>query len=301
MPHKQEWLYYYVVLAESESFNVAADRLCISQQALSKHLAQIEDRLGGQLIQRSQRFEKLTPAGELLLAKARHILARAEKLEMLFSDKGASDIPTELRLAAAPLLEPRVLSFLRQTLAERAGQIQPLVLESLSASEIVACLERGDLEVGFLPSLPRGTQLQSQLFSQSPFQIVLAPPRQDQVSGQYAHDGQPPQSWQDLSYLRVADREPGIEVWPEDRYPRQVVAEADLDTSLALCMRGAGALLLPKVLAEPLIRAGRLSPGPAPPFEAVYRSYLLWSDRLRQSSELWDLLQRLLQLRQKAE
>lgn len=294
MPLKLEWLYYYVVLAESESFNVAADRLCISQQALSKHLAQIEERLGGQLIQRSQRFEKLTPAGELLLAKARHILARAEKLEKLFSDDGDSERLPVLRLAAAPLLEPRVLSFLRQTLAERAGQLQPLVLESLSASEILAALERGELEAGFLPTVPRVNRLQHQLFSQSPYLIVIAPPR----AGQFGHDGQPPQSWQDLDFLRVAEREPGLERWPEASHPRRVVAEADYETSLALCLRGAGALYLPHFLAAPLLRSGRLIEGPPAPFEQVYRSFLVWHDRLRLQPEVWEVFQRLLQLRQ---
>ena len=281
MPLKLEWLYYYVVLAESESFNVAANRLCISQQALSKHLAQIEDRLGTQLIQRAQRFEKLTPSGELLLQKARRILSRAEALETLFlppEDKGKA---SSLRLGTAPLLETRLLPFLRQLLSERTAQ--PIQLQSLPETEIESRLQRGELDFGFINAIPKTRGLQHQLFSQSPYVIVTA-------SGRKSRD------WQELSFIRLLHGESASDPWPERQWPRQVIAEADLKMALALCSHGQGALLLPQVLAEPWLRPGRLQLGPPPPFELHFRSYLAWSEHTRQAPERLEWLQRLRQI-----
>ncbi|PKL76576.1 MAG: hypothetical protein CVV27_09545 [Candidatus Melainabacteria bacterium HGW-Melainabacteria-1] len=283
---KLEWLHYFVVLAESESFNLAADRLCISQQALSKHLAQIENRLGGQLIRRTQRFEKLTPAGELLLHKARGILRRAEQLESLFNLEPAPNKRLCLRLASTSFLEPKVLNLLRQILVEQA--LHPVLLQSLSAPEIEVRLQNAELEIGFLPAIPRGRRLGHQLFSDSPFVIVTAP-------------GLQVQDWASLPYIRQLSPLPQADAWPEQNWPRRVVAEADPETALALCQRGVGALLTPRLIAEPYLRSAHLQLGPIPPFDLRFTSYLVWSEQNPRSPEINEFLQRLLQLRHHSE
>ncbi len=283
MSLKLEWLHYFVVLAESQSFNVAADRLCISQQALSKHLAQIEARLGGQLVQRAQRFEKLTPAGELLLQKARRILAHAETLETLFLTTDANRVAAPLRLAASPFLEPRLLEFLRGLLAEGRGQVQPQLMQALRIREMITRLEQGQLELGLLPHVPRSLRhLSQQIFTQSPYVIVTAP-------------GKQVGNWKDLSYIRLvgADPELKLDIWPEHEWPRRIVAEADFETALAMCRRGSAALVLPQALAEPGLQQQWLQLGPAMPFEHQYRSFLVWSDSVRAHADSSDWLQRL--------
>lgn len=58
------------------SFTLAADELCVSQGAVSKQIAQLEERLGHLLFLRGTRCLSLTPAAERLLPFIREGLAR---------------------------------------------------------------------------------------------------------------------------------------------------------------------------------------------------------------------------------
>lgn len=61
-----------VVLAETLHFGRAADRLHVSQPALSKRIKRLEGRIGGPLLVRGYRDVKLTEAGRLLAGRGRH-------------------------------------------------------------------------------------------------------------------------------------------------------------------------------------------------------------------------------------
>src|SRR5918999_674458 len=63
-----------VVLAETLHFGRAADRLHISQPALSKRIRRLEDRIGGALLVRRYRDVRLTEAGRVLADRGRHLL-----------------------------------------------------------------------------------------------------------------------------------------------------------------------------------------------------------------------------------
>lgn len=67
-----------VTLAEELHFGRAAERLFISQPALSKQIRNLEDEMGIILIERTQRHVALTSAGEVLVNHARSILGEVE-------------------------------------------------------------------------------------------------------------------------------------------------------------------------------------------------------------------------------
>jgi predicted ATPase/DNA-binding transcriptional LysR family regulator len=66
----------FAAVARERSFSQAAERLYVSQPAISKHVASLEAELGTQLVERGRRGTTLTPAGQVL---ADHVL-RAEAL-----------------------------------------------------------------------------------------------------------------------------------------------------------------------------------------------------------------------------
>ncbi|MFC7362207.1 LysR family transcriptional regulator [Nocardioides astragali] len=68
-------------LAEVGTLTAAADRLYVSQPALSQRLARLEDRLGGPLFQREGRKLLVTPAGVRMLSSARTVLAELRSAE----------------------------------------------------------------------------------------------------------------------------------------------------------------------------------------------------------------------------
>ncbi|MEQ4537671.1 MAG: LysR family transcriptional regulator [Billgrantia sp.] len=65
----------FVSVVEERSFTAAANRLHLTQPAISGHLRRLESQLGKALLERTTRSVQLTPDGERLLGYARAILA----------------------------------------------------------------------------------------------------------------------------------------------------------------------------------------------------------------------------------
>lgn len=74
-------LLYFLSLAELGSFRLASERVHVTQQAVSKSIAQLEARIGARLFERDGRRVRLTPVGELLLPHARQITAELKHFE----------------------------------------------------------------------------------------------------------------------------------------------------------------------------------------------------------------------------
>jgi len=81
---------FFSVLARYGSFSATARELDVTTPAISKRLAQMEARLGVQLLNRTTRRISLTPEGEIYLAHARRILADIDDMEQLVSSSVAA-------------------------------------------------------------------------------------------------------------------------------------------------------------------------------------------------------------------
>ena len=72
-------LRYFSAVAESGSFTAAARRLHVAQSSLSEQIADLENELGGSLLDRSGRQIRLTAMGTVFLAEARKTLEAADR------------------------------------------------------------------------------------------------------------------------------------------------------------------------------------------------------------------------------
>ncbi len=81
---------FFSLLARCGSFSAAARELAVTTPAISKRLAQMEARLGVQLLNRTTRRVGLTPEGETYLMHARRILADIDDMEQLVSSAVAA-------------------------------------------------------------------------------------------------------------------------------------------------------------------------------------------------------------------
>src|SRR4051794_10741613 len=72
-------LRYFVTLADDLHFGRAAERLFISQPALSQQIRSLEGELGLTLLERDRRGVRLTPEGELFLIEAKAVIRQADR------------------------------------------------------------------------------------------------------------------------------------------------------------------------------------------------------------------------------
>ena len=75
--HLEHWL----ALADSGSFSRAAEKLHITQSALSRSIQALEEELGGALVDRIGKRNELTPLGRSVLERARRIVHEAAELK----------------------------------------------------------------------------------------------------------------------------------------------------------------------------------------------------------------------------
>ena len=102
-------LRYFLTVAREESFSRAADALYLSQPTLSRQIREMEEELGTQLLVRTNRSVRLTPAGERVVPILERIV---DCYRDLYSAAGeASSGLTPLRLGVLRnMLPPMVFS-----------------------------------------------------------------------------------------------------------------------------------------------------------------------------------------------
>ncbi len=76
----------FVAVAEHRSFSAAAETLHLTQPAVSKRIAQLEERVNTPLFNRIGRQIELTPAGSLLLPRAKLILSQVDSAAQAIAD-----------------------------------------------------------------------------------------------------------------------------------------------------------------------------------------------------------------------
>ena len=76
--HLEHWL----ALADTGSFSRAAEKLHITQSALSRSIQALEEDLGGPLVDRVGKKNELTPLGRSVLDRARRIVHEAQELKL---------------------------------------------------------------------------------------------------------------------------------------------------------------------------------------------------------------------------
>jgi DNA-binding transcriptional LysR family regulator len=136
-------------IQEQGSFAKAADVLAMSQPTLSKHIARLEDELHVRLFDRGATGAELTPVGELVIERARHILAESREMmrdvELATAGDGGS-----IRLGASTALREHLMSPLARRLGERHPALKVRFEFSDRASVLPALLAR-ELDIAFVP------------------------------------------------------------------------------------------------------------------------------------------------------
>ncbi len=90
-------------IADTGSFGAAAERLGLTQPAVSHQLRRLEEELGETLILRKRPRASVSPAGATVLATALRVLGEIEDLKETFAPRGGGEASGALRVTASAL------------------------------------------------------------------------------------------------------------------------------------------------------------------------------------------------------
>ncbi|HEY5921272.1 MAG TPA: LysR family transcriptional regulator [Kofleriaceae bacterium] len=151
----------FTKVVETKSFTGAADALGLPKSTVSRKLAQLEERLGVRLVQRTTRKLALTEIGEAYYERCSRIVADIHAAEQLVTDMQSTP-RGRLRVTASVDFATR---FLGEIVAEFLAQHPEINVELEATDRVVDLIEDGfDLAVRF-GQMPESTLIARKLCS----------------------------------------------------------------------------------------------------------------------------------------
>ena len=168
-------LRYFVAVAEEKHFGRAAERLHMAQPPLSQQIKQLEEQLKTQLLVRTTRKVELTPAGELLLDRARGILADLDQVaqDVQLVGQGASGV---VRIGVAGSTMYRLMPRIVEAARTRMPGLRLNVHGEMLTPQMERALEENRIDVALLRPPVRSEALDLLRLGQD--ELVLALPEQ---------------------------------------------------------------------------------------------------------------------------
>lgn len=122
-------LKYLIAVVESEHFGQAAEQCCVSQPTLSMQLKKLEDELGVQLFERTNKCVMTTPIGKQLAEQAKRILGEINTLKNMASN-AKDPLCGDFHLGIIPTMGPYVLPGLLANLKKHLPKLNLIVYEN---------------------------------------------------------------------------------------------------------------------------------------------------------------------------
>ncbi len=164
-----EFLTYFVTTVEKGSLNKAAKALFISQPALTKQLAQLENQLECVLFHRRTTGIELTEAGRYFYERACMILEQVEQTVAGIKEYSGQNL---LRIGALPSIANHYLPDCIHVFAAD-GRSRVSITVRDTTSELVSLLEQGSLDVAFAQDFAGHGYLLSRELFHEPYLAVL--------------------------------------------------------------------------------------------------------------------------------
>jgi len=239
-------LHTFLAVAEARSFSLAAERLHLTQPAVSKRVAALENALGQRLFDRIGRQVSLTEAGRVLLPQARRILASLDEARRTLENLSGK-VTGPLWLATSHhvglhRLPPILKAF------TRAYPDVDLDIRFMESEEACRAVAHGDVDLAVvtLPESPEAG-LKIRTVWEDPLVPVVAadhPLTLDPASDLSAHDAiLPPGGTFTRGLIDEALAREGIR-------PHRILETPYLETIRMLVSIGLGWSLLPRTLVD---------------------------------------------------
>lgn len=176
---------------EATSVSEAADRLFVSQSAVSHQLAVFEDHVGLALFERRGRHLIPTPAGKVMYERGLNILQEVHEMEATLADlrdARAGDIHLCGSIVPGTYLLPRFVSRFKQRHPGASVKLQVYPTQELFCE-----LMRGTIDFGVTPVHPQHPQLVAEILFSAPLVLIAsAQSAPDQIPQSLAEVGDKP-------------------------------------------------------------------------------------------------------------
>ncbi len=163
----------FLAVAESGSFSRAAEKIYLTQPAISKRIAALEKQIGARLFDRIGRGIRLTEAGEALLIRARAVLKELEDVKRGIANLSGT-IAGELSLATSHHIGLHRLPPALKRFHETYTNVR-LNLHFMDSEKACNAVARGDLELAVVTLPPKAAApLKLEKIWDDPLDIVVS-------------------------------------------------------------------------------------------------------------------------------
>ncbi len=161
-----------IVLTEELHFSRAAQRLHMSQPALTKQIAEIEERLQAKLFSREKQVVSLTDAGRAFIEHARLCVFHGKRA-MQAVQTAARETESVLNIGRSPHIDPFLISTLLTVRLPLYPDLK-LDLPSRFSLDLVHDVLAGTLDLAIVTDPPESAALSTVQIAEAPFFITMS-------------------------------------------------------------------------------------------------------------------------------
>lgn len=164
-------LKYLVAVIEQGHFGRAAEVCFVSQPALSMQIKKLEDTLGVQLLERTNKAVLLTEAGKMICERAKNIMAQEKEIYALAKqtkDPFSGELHVGIIPTVAPYLLPHIMPGLKTCFPDLT-----FYLAELQTLQLLEKLKQGKLDIGLLALPVTDPELTSTTLYEEEFMLAV--------------------------------------------------------------------------------------------------------------------------------
>lgn len=166
-------------VVETGGFSRAGELVGLSQPAVTRQVAALESEMGAPLLDRSSRQFRLTPAGEIVYERAKHLAASVAELREMVSDlvhhnRGRVTIGAVTTVGLG-LLPPILADFTKQYPNVR------VLIKAGRTGETLERVLRGEIDMAILTTPVSHPRLRSIALCKDPVVLVCSPQKRESL------------------------------------------------------------------------------------------------------------------------
>jgi LysR family hydrogen peroxide-inducible transcriptional activator len=162
---------YLVAVADVMNFSQAAEQCHVSQPTLSNQIRKMEEYLGVQIFERSNRRVMVTEVGERIVQHARRVLREAETIREI-AEHAHDPLSGSFRLGAFPTLSTYIFPTIAPLVKEAMPRLKLILVEDKTAT-LTEQLVQGQLDAALLALPVHDDHLVSQKLFDDPFYLAV--------------------------------------------------------------------------------------------------------------------------------